>query len=755
MVKTKKTTNSNKYQSAIKYLINLVAALMPFFFLPITAEKFEFNKLTLLIIITGISILIWIIQIIKEKEIIIAKTPFNLSGMLFLLAILVSAVFSIDKTSSIFGKQGRWIPSLISYGTLGAFFVVVTSNIKDKEDIKTILYSFVAGSTLATLIGLLSYYGLELLPKAGPFFNPTGSLLMLALIAVVTSAIAFHEIIKNDLQSIQIFSGIVLLLNFFYITLYNKPIIWIFTLVSLGAVFLTFTAQELKEKKLLILLVGIGAFTILGLTQTPITKPVFANREYPDAVKLNINESWDIAISAMRDFPLLGSGPSTFYLNYPRYRSRAMNLTDYWNARFDKPYNEILLVAGTLGLIGIVLGAYFDFAIIKTAAQNLKEDKLNKLLAILTLLMLGTMVIANATVLTSFTLVLFLSLLASLIVIEEDNYFIFNTDTGLGKKEGTLSIVTANENNEFILILIILPLITLAGFGFFSVYKLYPAEFYMQKALELINADAGKSLEYQAKAIRHNPQRSNYYNTYAKTNLALAINLSQKGDLNDTQKEALQNLVSTSIRATKINTESINQLDPLNWEIRADVYKSIRGAAEDADAWAIRSLENAIMLDPTNPRLRVELGGLYFAQGDYLAAADRFRQATNLKTDYANAYYNFAQAVKNLENYTSAKRALELTANLISRDSEDYIKVQEELAELDELIAQSEQIQEDKPTVEELAKQAEIEETEQVTEQEPLTVEGETKEEEILETKEEEEEEEQIQETEEQEDSQE
>jgi tetratricopeptide (TPR) repeat protein len=52
--------------------------------------------------------------------------------------------------------------------------------------------------------------------------------------------------------------------------------------------------------------------------------------------------------------------------------------------------------------------------------------------------------------------------------------------------------------------------------------------------------------------------------------------------------------------------------------------------------------------------LRVEAGGIYYANGDYLSAANLFRQAANLKPDYANAHYNLAKALLMLQNYTLA-----------------------------------------------------------------------------------------------------
>ena len=104
--------------------------------------------------------------------------------------------------------------------------------------------------------------------------------------------------------------------------------------------------------------------------------------------------------------------------------------------------------------------------------------------------------------------------------------------------------------------------------------------------------------------------------------------------------------------------------------------------AQDANDWAVRAYNTAIQLDPTNPRLRVELGGIYFGAQDYLSAANSFRQAVSLKNDYANAHYNFAHALIKLQAYADAQRELETVKNLVDVNSADYKQVAADLEEL-------------------------------------------------------------------------
>jgi cytochrome c-type biogenesis protein CcmH/NrfG len=266
------------------------------------------------------------------------------------------------------------------------------------------------------------------------------------------------------------------------------------------------------------------------------------------------------------------------------------------------------------------------------------------------------------------------------------------------------------------------PMVLFIAFVSYYSYRAYAAEYYLRKSIEAAIANNGSATyDFQRKAINMNPQRSEYRNTYAQTNLLLASNLSQSENLTDNDRSTIQTLIAQAIREARLSTEVVNPLSAGSWEVRANVYRSLIGVADNADRWALGAYNTAIQLDPTNPRLRLEAGGIYYVNQDYLSAANLFRQATNLKPDYANAHYNLAQALKQLQNYPLAQRELELVLRLIDQDSIDYQRVTAEIEELKTLTAGQAQ---GNPTVESLDQQAQIEEQGQITAQESLTPPG-------------------------------
>lgn len=271
--------------------------------------------------------------------------------------------------------------------------------------------------------------------------------------------------------------------------------------------------------------------------------------------------------------------------------------------------------------------------------------------------------------------------------------------------------------------IVAIPMIAIALVGMYFGYRLYSAEYFMRQSLEAAQINNGaETYRLQSKALNLNPRRDEYSNTYAQTNLAIAVNLSTRPNLSDEDRTTIQNLVAQSIRSIRLSTEVLNPLNVSSWEIRAEIYRSLIGAAQDADTWSINAYNSAIQLDPTNPQLRVALGGIYFAKQDFLSAGNLFRQATQLKGDYANAHYNLAQALARLQAYQDAQRELEITQRLVPVDSEDFKRVAADLKTLSELPevagAQSSQ-----PTVSELESNGS---KTTPTKQEPLTTQTET-----------------------------
>ena len=96
-----------------------------------------------------------------------------------------------------------------------------------------------------------------------------------------------------------------------------------------------------------------------------------------------------------------------------------------------------------------------------------------------------------------------------------------------------------------------------------------------------------------------------------------------------------------------------------------------------------------MQIEPTNPELPFQLGGLFYAAGNFEQAANLFTQAVNLKNDLPNYRYNLAWALRNRGLLDQAINEMTITGRLVDPQSEDGKKV---LADLQEFLKAAESL---------------------------------------------------------------
>lgn len=183
-------------------------------------------------------------------------------------------------------------------------------------------------------------------------------------------------------------------------------------------------------------------------------------------------------------------------------------------------------------------------------------------------------------------------------------------------------------------------------------------------------------------AIQQNSQVDRYHASLAQVNMALAQSLAAKKDVTDTDKATITQLVQEAINEGKA-TVTLNAGRSGNWEVLGQIYRSIMPFATGADQFAVQTYSQAIALDPTNPNLRISLGGIYYALGRYDEAVDAFKLAVLAKSDYANAHYNLSVAYSAKKDYDNAIIEMNNVLALVAKDSQDYTLAQNALKDLE------------------------------------------------------------------------
>ncbi len=721
------SNNQNIYifEKISKLIPVLLSFLIPLFFLPITSEFYEFNKFALFLVGTLLLSLMWVLKLISGQKIEFTKSSIDISLIALTIVMALSTIFSLNKSVSIYGSQGRWFPGLFPMLGFLFYYYLASPVLKETKTLKWTFNALLAGSTLSTFVAILSYFNVYIssseymrIPNF-TFVGSTTTAIILAAVALVGSiaALAYEESVQGK---VLLVTGA--LVNYLYVALTGTMVGWVVLVTGIIMLFVMVDLKNYSTKKTLSMVLIGALFAITLLTLAPNTRKVLKNTGYASEVTLPFNDSWIVATSTIRDYPLLATGPSTFYLNYTRYKPLTVNATPVWNVRFDKPYNELLNVMSTMGIVGLAAMIWFAARVAKLAwnAKNVQDSTgVVKMVSVTLLSMLPVFLFTYATVVNVFVLFqLVIMLIAANALLNEVSKEAELISINFASIASVTTIGQAGAiKREYFHYVAAAPMLLVAAYAGFLFYKTYAAEYFIRKSvLAAQNNNGSQIYEFQSKAIDLNPRRDTYQIAYAQTNLALANALASKENLTDQDKTTIQTLIAQSIRSARVATEVLNPLNVVNWQTRAIIYRSILGVADNAAEWAIASYNTAIQLDPANPALRLDLGGIYYAKQDYLSAANYFRQATTLKTDYANAHYNFAQALLKLNDPANAKKELEITATLVQKDSPDYQKVQQDIAALSKspTVAGA---QSTKPTVEQLSGQAEN----KPTAQEPLT----------------------------------
>jgi tetratricopeptide (TPR) repeat protein len=416
----------------------------------------------------------------------------------------------------------------------------------------------------------------------------------------------------------------------------------------------------------------------------------------------SMRASWDIAMQTLHEHPLLGSGPGTFILDYAKYRSPDVYLSQFWNIRFDRGASHVLTSFASTGYLGtlswLILALYLLGISVRSLLQA-DEKTWHIMVSIFSawlLLVLGRF-LYSSTITLEFV---FWMTTAFLVIVLHKDWYAAKFD----------SSPRAAMALSFLFILAIVFSLS----GLFAQGQRYASEVHYARAIENDHA-GGKSDDTLASfaaatSLNRNNDviiRNGALALLGKTNelLNTPVDIKKDDGESDVSFKARQEAATggrireasdTAVNAVNVakSATEIGPADVANWSVLASVYQNLMGITDGADAWAVTTFEKAIELEPANPALYTELGKVYLwqadrqseiasakdakkedadaakAKGDELIqkAVDTFTKATDLKRDYAPAYYHQGLAYERQGKAADAISRLEAVVTLSPQD---------------------------------------------------------------------------------------
>jgi len=369
---------------------------------------------------------------------------------------------------------------------------------------------------------------------------------------------------------------------------------------------------------------------------------------------LDVNSSWSIATESLKYRPLQGVGIGNYLQAFNWWKPVTFNAKQNWQGIFNWGANTGLQVWTELGLIGLLMGIL--------ALSAFKKEQKNQRDRVM-VIFLGILLVLTPINFVALWLIMWL--------------VTKNIDT---KEVRVVLRVGEKGNNAGPVILAVL-VVGGAIFGGYWGVRILMGEIYLRNSLvAAAKNDGNGTYNWQIRAIGINPNNAEYRQIYSQTNMALAGTILAKTDLTETDKEQASTLIQQAVREAKAAV-ALDGGNAIYWNNLATIYRQLVGTIEGAADWSFQAYSQAIALDPNNPNLKLDFGGLLYAAGMYEDASRIFEQVVTLKPDLANGWYNLAYSEKKLNKLALAINHLNQAVSLVPVNSGDYDKASKELAD--------------------------------------------------------------------------
>ena len=633
-------------RKVLRWLIYIGSFAIPLFFLPFTADYLDFNKSSLLFFISGISLVLFLVDMIKDGKLTYRSSSFYVPIILFVVAAAISVAASSDRFTSIFGIGNGQSFSLVSLISIGIFFFLARNVIEDKGEIMKSLLTSSLG--LVFLVSALQMIGVVVIPGifGKPSFTLIGSINALGFLAA-TSLPLFWATPETEIIWKKTIINILRVLGFvsslFILVVLNWGYLWIAAFIGVLAYIAFTSSQEIKQgkmkfyvKPMVIIVLGIFLW-IINFQWTEI------RNKLPVEVSPTHASSYAVALDSLKMKPL-GFGLENYVIAYDKLRPAGSVNNILFQTRFIDSTSEVTTMAAEGGLPMLLAFLAFLVILVRELYKNIQNRFYGN----------------------SNNGKIWASIVALIIVfffypITFAHIFVLFALLAIGVLRGSGNVPTRELNLEE---RGLYSLLGSVGFIVGLVCVLVSSYFMVNRFIsnvEIANAAGAKNKD---KAISLYVKSINSYvhdtRTYRLLTQALLEQIANDinngpGERSSAEYSAqLQNRVASVINVAVRSTE-INPADSENWMNRGYVYQNLISLVNGSDEAAINMYGEALSRSPANALAHVRVGNIHLTLSDTARKTNNYEIInTNLdkaEKEYMKAielYNNYGQALYNL-----------------------------------------------------------------------------------------------------------
>ncbi len=642
----------------------LLFALVPLLLTPWNYELFEYNKMMAVYGITLIIAVSWIIKMIQEKEIRIARTPLDIPIILFFLSQLVSTLFSMDPHVSWFGYYSRFnggMLSVVSYIVL--YYAFVTNGVLGQEKTKkgtiiplTILLKLaLATASVIAMYGILERMGIDknlwVQDVQNRVFSTLGQPNWLAAYLVGLFPLTLAFTLPKTRLSWRFILTLSLSALFLITLLFTRSRSGLLGFVIADAIFWAIVIYKANERKiytkaalvfhalafLLVFFIGTSIpsldrfVSFQGwrqlLLRTPATVPQEAT---PSAARSPLLETggtesgvirkyvWEGAVNAWKSSPksmAIGTGVETFAFAFYQFRPQGHNLTSEWDYLYNKAHNEYLNYLTTTGLLGLgsyvaIIGAFIFWFVGKQ-----KKKDLNTL---------------SAALFAGWASVLVTNFFGFSVVATQLIFFLFPAFvfTLHEESQGELTRKLSLPSKSMLVVLFV------GLYLLFVLVRFWQADAaFAQGSRHIGSGNAGAALPLLVRATSLNAHEPLFHDELGALYATIAASAFESKDAT-TAAQFLGQATREHDRALATSPQNVNFL-----KTRTKIYVTLSAIDPEYTKEAIATLERSLTLSPNDPKIYYNLAVLEGRLGENEKSIEYLKTAIAIKPNYRDSYF--------------------------------------------------------------------------------------------------------------------
>ncbi len=331
-----------------RWLLRGGAFLLPLAYTWNSYDGYILPKLLLArILVCGLAAL-WLVRAALAGRAAIRRTALDLPILAFVLSAAISTVFAFNPNVAVFGTYSRY-DGLLTTVTYAALFWLAVQTLRTRDEARGILRVMLAAGYSVAAVAIVqslrdSIEAGQLLPAFGTLGqkNALGMFLVLLLPAAYT-----------ELATARTWTARILALN--ALTLMTVALLLSFSrsawIAGAGAVLITVIAVH-RGRRLRVAVLAATALVVVAGAAFILASGLLVQRT--DLLQLGDRPVvWSDTLRLIASRPLVGYGPDNFGLVFPSFEST--HLQQPW----DKAHSEVLQIAATQGLLGVVAYAWF------------------------------------------------------------------------------------------------------------------------------------------------------------------------------------------------------------------------------------------------------------------------------------------------------------------------------------------------------------------------------------------------------------